>query len=310
MHMNYRIPTTKNFKQWAVISPSYSPIRNQASIELLKIAQQRAQRMNIVLEFMDNWDKTNGKEGGNIKEKNNDLIQACNTKSGIIISSNGGRGVMAMLNNSLIAQIGQSQKWICGMSDTTTLLNAVAYKEKLITIYGIDLLWGLGKFLTDKNAETFEKIVESGSFHFLNSFYLTNIVKGLKQPRGRIMGGCLTSFCYLLGTQFDPTSLINEPFILVLEDIFQSLGDIEDKFYQLKLNHNFASKCNGLILGNFLSDNSNESNKKVQEKAIKVFQDCEIPIFVSTEIGHGVSNIPIPIGGMLEIQNRNTHWSV
>lgn len=309
MHMNYRIPITKNIKQWAVVSPSYSPVRNEASIELLQVAKKKAEQQKINLEFMDNWDKTNGKEGGSIEEKKYDLIQACNTMSGAIISSNGGRGVMAILNDTLITKLGQSQKWICGMSDTTTLLNAVTYKEKLITIYGIDLLWGLGKFLTDKNAETFKKIMESGKLDSLNSFCLTNIIKGSRQAKGRIMGGCLTSFFYLLGTQYDPMNLINEPFILVLEDIFESLGDIEDKFCQLKLNDNFTSKCNGLILGNFLSDNSEESNKKVQEKAIKVFQDCEMPIFVSTEIGHGVHNIPLPIGGMLEIQNGNTHWS-
>jgi len=259
---------------------------------------------------MDNWDKTNGKEGGTIKEKNDDFIQACNTSSGVIISSNGGRGVMAILNDSLLTKLGQSQKWICGMSDTTTLLNAVTYREKLITLYGIDLLWGLGKFLTDKYAITFEKIIESGKLDSLNSFSLKNIANGSKIVRGRIMGGCLTSFCYLLGTKYDPMSLIDEPFILVLEDILDNLGDIEDKFYQLRLNPSFTSKCSGLILGNYLSDSSKESNKKVQKKALTVFQDSNLPIFVSTEIGHGLPNIPLPIGGMLEIHDRNIYWSV
>lgn len=293
----------------AVVSPSFSPVRNNSGIELIKTAKDFASSENFKLNFMDNWDKTNGKEGGSVEEKTNDLMQAAGSQVSIVISSNGGRGVMGVLNDKLIDTLAKSNKWLSGMSDTAPLLNALTFKKGLVTIYGVDLLWGVGKLLRNEHWVAFKDLISLGKIETLNKYSFIPLTDK-STAEGRIMGGCLTSFFYLLGTKYDPMELCDENFILVLEDIFGSLGDVVDKFYQLTKTPNFLNKCQGVILGNFMSENSDESNKLVQDKAIEIFKQVSIPVFKSENIGHGVENMPLLIGAKVAVDGKKSYWSI
>lgn len=306
--MNYRLPRkTNKEKTFSVVSPSGEPGKNDTTIALLSEAEAFCQSKNIRFEFAKNWNKSFRGYAGTSSDRKESLFDAIENKSEVVISSIGGYGATSLLDAELLEKFDQKDKWFVGMSDTTSLLNALTYTTGLVTLYGLDVVWGLGKFIRGKAFDTFENILERHDFTLLEDFKFLDLSKG-RETSGRLMGGCLGTFMSLIGTQFDPFSKINEDFIFVAEDVMTDLRRIEDYLYQLKFNNNFAKYCKGIILGNFVDcANKYDSNLTAEQLATEIFP--EFPVFKSEHIGHGVINMPIPLGMKIQLKPKGVNFS-
>lgn len=216
-----------------------------------------------------------------------------------IIATQGGdnsNDILDLLNFELI---GKNPKPFFGLSDITVLLNVISLKSGIKTYHGLDFLWGLGKNSTEYTENLLNNILKKDKIEILKNPMTSTwapLVQGVGE--GLLLGGCLPSFCLLLGTKYDPLDLVNSPYLLVLEDIGENKSAIRAKLTQLKQHKRF-NLCTGIILGNFAfcEQKPEENNVPIEDLVKEVFGDLNIPLAKIEEIGHCVENIILPIGG-------------
>lgn len=295
--MKYKLPKKVNKIVLNVISPSGYPFKHESNKDLYNNALKNIEKEKFGIIYSSNWDKDISNELEKFNNRKLDLIQAYKSNGNIIITSVGGYDADKLIDMDLLNLANKSDKWLTGMSDITSIINALAFYKGIISVYGVDLFWGFGKFTTDNFLDSFISLVTKGDLKKLEQFAFTLIQNPneLKVIEGRIMGGCLSSFCNLLNSKFNPLAVINEPFIFVIEDIATNSNTIIKQLNQIKSTITFKKYCRGLIIGNFLMSN----NQEVIDVVKGTIQN--LPIFFSKYIGHGVSNMPLPIGALLEI---------
>jgi len=282
-----------------IISPSANILDEPELNKLISNSEAFLKKNNLLFNYSLFSKKKNKFLSGTKEERAQDLIDAFKDKNiSSIISTQGGNNSNDLLEILDYNLISKNAKPLFGLSDITVLLNVIALKSNIITYHGLDLLWGIGKNATDYTQ------------NLLNTFFKENKLKIIKNPstpeweiikegegEGILLGGCLPSFCLLLGTKYDPLELLNAPFLLILEDIGENKSIIKSKLTQLK-QHNKFNLCKGIILGNFAFCNQNpqENEISIEDLAKEVFLDINIPVVRIQEIGHCVENIIIPIG--------------
>lgn len=192
------------------------------------------------------------------------------------------------------------------MSDITVLLNVIALKSKITTYHGVDLIWGIGKNATEYTLRAIDSVLMEDK---------AIVEKNPKTPawktvqkgsaEGVLLGGCLPSFCLLLGTKYDPLVMLDSPYILFLEDIGQTKSEIHSMLRQIRQHAKF-NLCGGIILGSFFSCNQKpaENDIPIESIAKEVFEN--IPIVRIEEIGHCVENIIIPVGAKARLHCTDT----
>ena len=118
------------------------------------------------------------------------------------------------------------------------------------------------------------------------------------------MGGCLPSFCLLLGTNSDPIRVTSEPFILIMEDIGESFARIESYIAQIVQQPNFKKYCKGIIVGYFFmcKEEIQENNRSVGDIVLEYTKEYDFPIIEVKELGHAVENMIFPIGGNITVE--------
>lgn len=283
-----------------IVSPSSNVVDEQDIELLIKKAEGVLNKNSISFDYSNYFKSKNNFLSGNSEQRAKDIIDAfLNKNIGGVISSQGGDNSNDLLDLLDYNLISKNNKPFFGLSDITVLLNVIALKSKIITYHGLDFLWGIGKNATEYT----EKILNS-----LLKEEKLEIIKNLNTPKwklinegvgeGIFLGGCLPSFCLLLGTRYDPLELLNAPYILILEDIGEGKSVIKSKLTQIKQHKNF-NLCKGIILGNFpfCEQKPKENDISIEELAKEVFQNSNIPLAQIYEIGHCVENIIIPIGG-------------
>lgn len=287
----------KNIK-FKIISPSSNNIDSKYEMALAKKAEKVLSSINAKYEYGELFYKKESYLSGipelRAKELHNAIVD--NTTD-IIISAQGGNNSNDLLPFLDFELITKYNKPIMGFSDNTILLNVIATKSKITTYHGVDYIWSIGKYAKKYTVQNLKQFCEG-------------IIKPMKNPeatpwssiqygkgKGTILGGCLSSFCLLLGTNFDPIQEINKNYILFLEDINETKSEIHSKLVQIK-QHNKFKKCQGIVIGNFKNCHQKpETNNDPLEILInRIFSDINIPIAKIDELGHGVENIIIPIG--------------
>ena len=107
----------------------------------------------------------------------------------------------------------------------------------------------------------------------------------------------------MLGTENDPIKNIEEPFILILEGIGESIARIESYVTQIVQQPNFSKYCRGIINGYYyrcseeISENIREISNIIKEQTTQY----NFPIIEISELGHAVENIIFPIGGKIRV---------
>ena len=106
---------------------------------------------------------------------------------------------------------------------------------------------------------------------------------------GILLGGNLSSYCSVAGTKYHFPA--KHDIILFIEEVEESLHDIDRLFYMLRLQQDFE-RVKGIIFGTFSSIKYDLQYGSVEQMLIAHLQDYDIPICCAFPVG---SNSCIPL---------------
>lgn len=237
----------------------------------------------------------------------------------MVLMSQGGETANHLLDGIDYEFIKNHPKIFAGISDGTTLLNAIFSKTGLVTYHGPDLLWTFGRKITDPFKENFIKTFFEGKVGQLheNKDWEHQEIKEIKysgwrciragKATGILMGGhsaCLSS-TILAGyvSNFENT-------ILFLEGT-DDVAHLDGQFTALELNGVFE-KISGLLIGWFENHElkDKEKNREVSDVILEVTKNYSFPILEIGELGHNVENYVFPIGCMATIEADKKYFSI
>ena len=221
---------------------------------------------------------------GTADERATDLLWALEDDSiKAVICSRGGYGSIHLLNRIPQEIFQQHPKWIIGHGDITILLYAVAGN-------GVMCLHGPMAFQIASNQEPATTITRNILFGKLPQYIIPgNPYNRIGHAEGILVGGNLSSFCSVSGTKYNLPA--RQDIILFIEEVEESLHDIDRLFYMLRLQQNFE-RVKGIIFGTFNSIKYDLQYGSVEQMLVAHLHEYEIPICCGFPVG---SNSCIPL---------------
>jgi muramoyltetrapeptide carboxypeptidase len=231
---------------------------------------------------------------GTIKERSADLVWAL-TDANIdaVWLARGGYGCIQCLA-SLPMKLPQSRV-VIGCSDATALLVALSARGHSQLIHG-PMVEGLVSRADDETRKWIRHLLSRLD---VPSIEVRHFCGRLKDVAGPLIGGNLTVLASMAGT---PYSLHSEEGIVVLEDIGEALYRLDRSVTQLRLSGALRN-ARAIVLGQFIRcQPPKEATFTLDEVLMDVLEPLGIPVFSTTEIGHGARNRGWRYGGGVSIQ--------
>ena len=215
-----------------------------------------------------------------------------------IFCARGGYGCMRLLMDLDYDLIKEYPKIIVGYSDITSLLLAVYHKTGLVTVHGPMVR----EYIHGKasNLEGLIGFLMSGSDGGKEIAGGEVLCHG--RARGRLIGGNLSLICHLVGTPFLPSF---DGGILFLEDRGEAPYRVDRMLTHLALSGRLDN-ISGLIFGDFEKCGEASTINKLIESFSSNFH---FPVVKGFHVGHGRTNIPLPIGVEAELDTRDMRLS-
>ena len=188
-----------------------------------------------------------------------------------------------------------------GMSDVSTLLNAVYAKTGMAAFHGMSVLHlkhhdsVTQQFM--RNAFSSEPV---GQAHW----HKTQVVKEGKCT-GRLIGGNLESVSNLLGTPYCP-SWKNSLFFW--EELKETNAEISRMLMNYK-NAGVFDKINGMIVGK-LYHCMVRDKMSISQILLDLTKEYDFPIVMNASFGHYCENMTIPIGVKSTLDTLQKQWKI
>jgi muramoyltetrapeptide carboxypeptidase len=202
-----------------------------------------------------------------------------------LFCARGGYGSIRILDFLDFESIKKNPKVIVGFSDVSALLAGLYMQSHIITFHGPTVTQ-----LAHANAQTIQAMMSVLSSNDEFEVKPTNgvtIQSGVGY--GPVAGGNLTTLCHLIGTEYQPDF---KGHIFLLEDRGETPYRIDRMLTQMKL-----AKCLdqvvGVILGSFEECGRID---KIYRIITDILGNSRIPVLAGFDIGHGHTNITIPLG--------------
>ncbi len=202
-----------------------------------------------------------------------------------IVCVRGGFGAMRVLALLDYEAIEKHPKIFVGFSDISALLSVLDTRCGLVTFHG-----PMVTTLADADQETKEALMAALTSDVKLELIPANgrVIKP-GQASGPIVGGNLTTLCHLVGTPYAPSY---NGKIVFFEDRGEAAYRIDRMLSQMKLAGCFEGLV-GMVLGSF--EDCGEFDEICRITA-EMFKDAGIPVLAGFDIGHGKTNITIPLG--------------
>ena len=276
-----------------MISPA-SP----TSQENLERAKKNIESLGFGVKFSKNLNKSTGFLAGSDEERVFDLHEMLDDPEvKAIWCMRGGCGSSRLLPLIQFAKIRAANKAIVGYSDVTALLNGIYAKTGLQVIHGpvgtseyTDYTReGILNLLLEGNEV--DEIVSCGE-PAEDELHPIAIKSGVAE--GRLLGGNLTVFATLCGTEYMPDC---KGAILFLEDIGEVPYKIDRCINQLKQNIDF-NELSGIIFGNFTNcePKGGYLDMGLQETLIESVREYSFPVVYGYSFGHIKNLCSFPMG--------------
>ncbi len=230
---------------------------------------------------------------GTDRERADDLLQMfSDPQVKAIVCARGGYGsarVIPHLDRDLIRKY---PKVFVGSSDITALLLYLVQDCGLVAFHGPMVGPNFGKAPSPLTEEVFLRVLTQNQP--AGPLRLPNI-KVLRTGRseGRLVGGCLSVLCSVMGTPFDAYT---EDAILFLEDVKEPPYRIDRMLTQLKAAGKFR-KVRGVLFGPMLDCRPQQGAVyNLEEVILDVLNDLQVPILFGVPSGHGEHNVTLPMG--------------
>jgi muramoyltetrapeptide carboxypeptidase len=202
-----------------------------------------------------------------------------------IFCARGGFGSMKILPFLDYKLIHKQPKIFVGFSDISALLSALHSQCNLVCFHGPTVTG-----LANAARETKKSLLLSLT---TDTTAKIGAKKGLiiqsGVASGPVVGGNLTTLCHLIGT---PYTLNLKGKILIIEDKGEAPYRIDRMLSQLTLAGCFEG-MKGLLVGSFEDCGKAEDIYRVISET---FRYTDIPVLAGVDIGHGKTNMTVPIG--------------
>ncbi|MFX1482659.1 MAG: LD-carboxypeptidase [Promethearchaeota archaeon] len=223
----------------------------------------------------------------------------------MILMSQGGNTGIQLLDGIDYNVLKANPKIIAGISDGTTLLNAIYARTGLVTYHGPDLMWTFGLEMTSQIRDNILKTFFQGDVGELKPNerwkhqnrpdiqYLGWRCIREGETTGRLIGGHIRVFSNTLLAGYGPDL---KDAILFLEGT-DDVGRTDSFISALRLRGVF-DEISGAVLGWFDNSDIQERgmNRSVSEVFLEITKDYDFPILEIGELGHNVENYVFPIG--------------
>ncbi|MEO8398995.1 MAG: LD-carboxypeptidase [Ignavibacteriaceae bacterium] len=282
-----------------IISPASSP----NDLSRIDSGVRYLESLGYRVEVGKNVGAYHGYLAGSDKERLDDLHYMFKKKDvKAIISVRGGYGSPRLLDKIDYKIVKNNPKIFVGYSDITALQMAFLQKTGLITFAGpmlaVDFYNEVSAYTEDFFWELITSNKKHGRINLPNDEKMQQITKGT--ARGRIIGGNLSIFVSLLGTDFFPQV---KDKIIILEEIEELPYRVDRMLNHLRLNNVFKQSA-GIILGRFLDCNEHDPNKRtltLGEVIEDYFSKINVPVIYNFKHGHIKDMVTIPFGTMVKI---------
>ncbi|MFW9953923.1 MAG: LD-carboxypeptidase [Candidatus Thorarchaeota archaeon] len=223
----------------------------------------------------------------------------------MVLMSQGGSTANQLLDGIDYDMLLLDPKMLAGISDGTTLLNAVHARTGLVTFHGPDVIWTFGLEMSHQVVQNIRSTLFDGNpidlnpnvnwKHHLKPSVKYNGWRCLREGKatGRLLGGHIRVLANTILAGFGPDF---EGSILFLEGT-DSVARTHSFITALRLNGVFDSVA-GVILGWFDESElvEKELNRPVSEAFLEETKGYDFPILEIGELGHNVENYVLPIG--------------
>jgi len=298
-----------------VIAPAKS-FKPSFTEERMAIAMKRFEKMGLKVSFGKHVYERNEFESTTIEHRLEDLYDA--------FSDNNVKGILTVLggthSNQLLKYIdydliSNNPKILCGLSDITSLANAIHTKTGLVTYSGPHFtLFGANKaidYTVDYFKQCFfknESIDIRASEHFCNSRWDSEEIPNdgmwiinRGEAQGKVLGGNMVTFNLLQGSEYFPD--ISDSIVFMEDNAKESIRAFENHLQSLIHQPNF-SKARGLVIGRF-----QEGTGMTKELLTKIVQTkkelTNLPVIANVDFGHTTPMITFPIGGECKIAAKD-----
>jgi len=208
-----------------------------------------------------------------------------------VFCTRGGYGTMRVLDRIDYDLVRDNPKIMAGFSDITALLLSLFAKAGMVTFHGPMVRQvkdiGIGNF------SALLDLVETPGEHTIELTGARTLVSGT--AKGVLIGGNLCLLSHLVGTPFLPPLEGN---ILFLEDRGEPLYRIDRMLTHLRL-AGHLDRISGLIAGQF--EDCGEPGA-MDDLLFRFAKDLSVPVVSGAPLGHGNSNIPLPLGVQAELR--------
>ena len=200
-----------------------------------------------------------------------------------VICSRGGYGSIHLLNRIPVECYQQHPKWLVGHGDITMLLYAIAFA-------GVMCIHGPMAFQIASAQEPATSIIRNILFGTIPQYRIQgNAYNRVGHAEGILVGGNLSSYSTVAGTKIHLAC--KHDIILFIEEVEESLHDINRLFYMLRLQYDFE-RLKGIIFGTFNSIKYDLQYGSVEQMLIAHLHDYDIPVCCGFPVG---SNSCIPL---------------
>jgi muramoyltetrapeptide carboxypeptidase len=296
-----------------IVSPSSTIADRSSPAEDARTNLETA--LGLKIDFADHAFAQNYYSAGTTEERRHDLMAAfTDPEVKAVFFSTGGATAVDLVDRLDYDAIAAHPKILAGLSDSSTLLNAVTAKTGLVTFHGFELM----DFAQHELPYTAQSIKQvwfagwSGDYHANPDWRDLEgdptTYKGWREIKpgraaGTGVGGNSDAFMQLVGTQYCPPL---DGAILFLETYRLQKRHIQALLATLKLKGAFDS-LSGLIIGYCLGSDAlgTGNDRDIADIILETTADHTFPVIQIGEIGHQVENLVLPIGAPIEIDTSS-----
>jgi muramoyltetrapeptide carboxypeptidase len=207
-----------------------------------------------------------------------------------ILCARGGYGSLRILEMLDYGSLNAHPKVFLGFSDITAILYAIYRRCRVISFHA-----PMVTTLADADEQTVESLRCALEYRQNYTIYAQEggVIKHGKS-RGKVIGGNLTTLCHMIGTVFSP---VFKNHLLLLEDRGEARYRIDRMLTQMKMAGCLEGVC-GVIVGSFTDcGDVGEIYRLIGE----FFDQNHVPVLGGFDVGHGKTNLTVPLGGSAEL---------
>lgn len=234
-----------------------------------------------------------GSFAGTPRERLDDLMRAFADPSvGAVWCARGGYGSVQLIGRIPPSLPRANPKWLVGFSDVCAL-HSMMLRAGVASLHAPMLrrLRAPGDWITDSCFD----ILAGGAPSTVEAPWHPLATEG--RAEGLLLGGNMSVLGDLAGTPFDPFADVRRPFILLLEDVGESLSRLERRLWRLRL-AGVLNRAAGIIFGQFSACAPTVNHAEVPLMASALLREwrVECPVAFDFPAGHDECNVPLVVG--------------